>query len=80
MYVVRYRYVDRYMDYGFVMGTLVGITLFWTMEAVLWDTRAQTMPMYSLVATGGRFLLAQNHNRVLYHKHQAVIISPIDDG
>jgi hypothetical protein len=38
-----------YMDYGFVTGTLVGVNLFWTMEAVLWCVRAHIMPMSSLV-------------------------------
>jgi hypothetical protein len=39
-----------HMDSGFVVGTLVGISLFWTMAAVLWGTRAHIMPMYSLVS------------------------------
>jgi hypothetical protein len=38
-----------HMDFGFFVGTLVSIGLAWTMEAVLWATRAQIMPMYSLV-------------------------------
>jgi hypothetical protein len=38
-----------HMNCGFVMGTLVGINLFWTMEAVLCCVRAHIMPMYTLV-------------------------------
>jgi hypothetical protein len=37
------------MDYGFIVGSVVGISLFWTMAAVLWGMRAQTMPMYYFV-------------------------------
>jgi hypothetical protein len=32
-----------HMEYRFVMGSLVGISLFWTMAAVLWGTTAQTV-------------------------------------
>jgi hypothetical protein len=31
-------------------------------------------------STAGRFLLMQNHDHVLYHKYQAVIVAPIDGG
>jgi hypothetical protein len=37
-----------HMNYGFIVGAVGGLSLFWTMEAVLWGTRAQTV--YSLVA------------------------------
>jgi hypothetical protein len=37
-----------HMEYGFVVGTMVGLSIVWPMAAVRWGTRAQTMPMYSL--------------------------------
>jgi hypothetical protein len=36
------------MECGFVVGALVGLSIGWPMAAILWGTRAQTMPMYSL--------------------------------